>query len=223
MPAATLALGFMAVPMVLLHLYQAHSFEIADGKFRAIHLTLRLLVVILGGLERVAPGRIAVRAFLMLLAVLTLVPLGYVVSEYQTLVNDRPFLPAPQDLAVGLVLLVVTLVVAFRSITGFAQKLSHLEWSGDNLGLLMILAAATALAFGLGLPTSAAYVLVALLGAPALAELGVPLLALMLPVAFGLFWPGWQATLIGMALFAAVLAWQIWLQRRMATAQQEGS
>jgi riboflavin biosynthesis pyrimidine reductase len=41
----------------------------------------------------------------------------------------------------------------------------------------MIMAAATCLAFGLGLPTTAAYILVALLGAPALLEGGADLAA----------------------------------------------
>src|SRR3546814_16815526 len=39
------------------------------------------------------------------------------------------------------------------------------------------MAAVACLAFGLGLPTSASYILVALMGAPALVALGVPLLA----------------------------------------------
>src|SRR5690606_19148251 len=41
----------------------------------------------------------------------------------------------------------------------------------------LLIAAGTCLAFGLGLPTSAAYFLVALLGAPALVALDVPMLA----------------------------------------------
>ena len=63
--------------------------------------------------------------------------------------------------------------------TGFSQKLSFfmLELAGGNLAILLIVAALACLAFGLGLPTSAAYILVALLGAPALVALGVPLLA----------------------------------------------
>ena len=65
------------------------------------------------------------------------------------------------------------------TITGFAQKLSNtmLDLAGGDLALLLVIAAATCLAFGLGLPTSAAYFLVALLGAPAIVALGVPVLA----------------------------------------------
>lgn len=115
MPCATLVLGIVAIPMVLLHLYQAQTFEIQDGMFRAVHLTLCLVIVILAGLERTKARQTLLRAFLWLLAALAVVPLVYIVVEYDALVNERPFLPAPKDLVVGLILLVVTLAVAFRS------------------------------------------------------------------------------------------------------------
>ncbi len=81
--------------------------------------------------------------------------------------------------AVATVIAVINILVEILAVTGFAQKLSNtmLELAGGDLGWLLVIAAGTCLAFGLGLPTSAAYILVALLGAPALAELGVPLLA----------------------------------------------
>ena len=52
-----------------------------------------------------------------------------------------------------------------------------LELAGGSLWLLLVVAAVASLAFGLGLPTSASYILVALMGAPALVNLGVPLIA----------------------------------------------
>lgn len=59
--------------------------------------------------------------------------------------------------------------------TGFAQKLAFmmLNVADGSLWLLLIMTAVACLLFGLGLPTPAAYVLVALLGAPALADAGV--------------------------------------------------
>jgi TRAP transporter 4TM/12TM fusion protein len=80
---------------------------------------------------------------------------------------------------VAIIIVVINILVEVLVVTGFAQKLSHmmLGIAGSNLIALLLMAAATCLAFGLGLPTSAAYILVALLGAPALVELGVPLLA----------------------------------------------
>jgi len=80
---------------------------------------------------------------------------------------------------VATVIAVCAILIEFMSVTGFAQKLSFLmlELAGGSLPLLMLIAAVTCLAFGLGMPTTASYILVALLGAPALVELGVPLLA----------------------------------------------
>ncbi len=80
---------------------------------------------------------------------------------------------------VATVIAVIGVLIEVLSVTGFAQKLSNmmLELSGGDLVSLLIMAMLTCLAFGLGLPTTASYILVALLGAPSLVELGVPLLA----------------------------------------------
>lgn len=79
----------------------------------------------------------------------------------------------------AVIIAVISILVEIFVVTGFAQKLSYqmLALSGGKLVPLLALSALSCLAFGLGLPTSAAYVLVALLSAPALLELGVPLLA----------------------------------------------
>jgi TRAP transporter 4TM/12TM fusion protein len=63
-------------------------------------------------------------------------------------------------------------------VTGFAQKLSFLilNMAGGSLFVILALSALACLVFGLGLPTPAAYVLVALFGVPALLDAGTPLL-----------------------------------------------
>ncbi|HZD53249.1 MAG TPA: TRAP transporter large permease subunit, partial [Woeseiaceae bacterium] len=63
--------------------------------------------------------------------------------------------------------------------TGFAQKLSYLilDLASDQLWLILVMTAMACLVFGLGMPTPAAYILVALLGVPALERVGVPRLA----------------------------------------------
>lgn len=80
---------------------------------------------------------------------------------------------------VAIVIGAISIMVEMLVVTGFAQKLSHLLllWSSGSLIAILAITAVTSLAFGLGLPTSAAYILVAILGAPALIELGVPELA----------------------------------------------
>ena len=80
---------------------------------------------------------------------------------------------------VAIVIAAIGILVEVLAITGFAQKLSNgmLDMAGGNLVLLLLIAALACLAFGLGLPTSISYLLVAMLGAPALRDMGVPLLA----------------------------------------------
>jgi TRAP transporter 4TM/12TM fusion protein len=71
------------------------------------------------------------------------------------------------------------IVVGVASLTGIGLRMSELiiTLSGGNLPIALGLTAIGSLVMGMGLPTTAAYVVLAALGAPALTELGVPLLA----------------------------------------------
>lgn len=81
--------------------------------------------------------------------------------------------------AVATVIAVIGVLIEILTVTGFAQKLSFwmLELADGSLLSLSIIIALSCLVFGLGLPTSASYFIVALFGAPSLIELGVPVLA----------------------------------------------
>ncbi len=90
------------------------------------------------------------------------------------------FLEGARDGAsVATVIAVIGILIEVLSVTGFAQRLSlaMLDLADGRLITLAIIVAVSCLVFGLGLPTSAAYFIVALFGAPALVDLGVPLLA----------------------------------------------
>ncbi len=90
------------------------------------------------------------------------------------------FLEGARDGAsVATVIAVIGILVEVLSVTGFAQRLSlaMLDLADGRLITLALIVAISCLVFGLGLPTSAAYFIVALFGAPALVELGVPVLA----------------------------------------------
>lgn len=65
------------------------------------------------------------------------------------------------------------------SLTGIGLRMSELiiTLSGGHLFAALLLTAAGSIVLGMGLPTTAAYVVLAALGAPALTELGVPLLS----------------------------------------------
>jgi len=71
------------------------------------------------------------------------------------------------------------IVVGVASLTGIGLRMSELiiTISGGNLFAALTLTALGAIVLGMGLPTTAAYVVLAALGAPALVQLGVPLLA----------------------------------------------
>ena len=71
------------------------------------------------------------------------------------------------------------IVVGVASLTGIGLRMSELivTVSGGNLLAALGLTAVGSVVLGMGLPTTAAYVVLAALGAPALVELGVPLLA----------------------------------------------
>ena len=69
-------------------------------------------------------------------------------------------------------------VVGVASLTGIGLRMSELiiTLSGGRLPIALMLTALGSIVLGMGLPTTAAYVVLAALGAPALVELGVPLL-----------------------------------------------
>ncbi len=80
------------------------------------------------------------------------------------------------------------IVVGILLLTGLAMRLSSLmiEWSGGNLLPLLIITMLVSLILGMGLPTSAVYIVLATLVVPALTQLGVePMGAHMFAFYFG--------------------------------------
>ena len=71
------------------------------------------------------------------------------------------------------------IVVGVASLTGIGLRMSELiiTVAQGHLPVALLLTALGSIVLGMGLPTTAAYVVLAALGAPALTELGVPLLA----------------------------------------------
>jgi TRAP transporter 4TM/12TM fusion protein len=71
------------------------------------------------------------------------------------------------------------IVVGVASLTGIGLRMSELivTLSGGHLPVALVLTGLGSIVLGMGLPTTAAYVVLAALGAPALMQLGVPLLA----------------------------------------------
>ncbi|MTI56610.1 TRAP transporter permease [Geosporobacter ferrireducens] len=117
--------------------------------------------------------------------------------------------------------------IGMLGLTGLGLKISSIlvALSGGNLYILMILTMVAGIILGMGLPTSGVYLILAVLGAPALVELGVPafsahmfvfyfgvIAAITPPVALASYAgagiakgdankTGWQAVKIGLAGF----------------------
>ncbi len=76
---------------------------------------------------------------------------------------------------VGILLVVAQVFVAMLNLTGLGVAVSNaiLNLGGNNAGLILFIMAGVCLLAGMGLPTSAAYVLVAAVFAPSLIQLGL--------------------------------------------------
>jgi TRAP transporter 4TM/12TM fusion protein len=82
-------------------------------------------------------------------------------------------------LPVALATATAGIIIAVVTLTGLGLKFSSLiiTLSGNNLLAALVLTMASSLILGMGLPTAAAYILVATLTAPALVTMGVDLMA----------------------------------------------
>ncbi len=85
------------------------------------------------------------------------------------------------ETTVNITILLASLGIVIRAlvVTGFAQQLSTqiILLAGGNLPFLLVLAMLASIAFGMGMSTTAAYMLVAILVAPSLLEAGLDPLA----------------------------------------------
>lgn len=79
---------------------------------------------------------------------------------------------------IAIILACVGIMVRVLTITGLAQKLSFsmVDIAGGNLIVLLLLIGLVSIIFGMAVSTTAAYILVVILGAPALKALGVELI-----------------------------------------------
>jgi len=82
-------------------------------------------------------------------------------------------------LNVGTLLICAGFIIAAINISGLGTKMSVglVTLGGGNVFALLVIAAVACMVMGMGMPATASYILVAVLIAPALVELGIPLLA----------------------------------------------
>ncbi len=108
---------------------------------------------------------------------------GVLVSFFkkETRINLKALLPIIRNCAMSISMIAVAcasagMIVGVFSLTGLGFKLSNLlvTISGGHVVVLLIITMIASLILGMGLPTTAAYVVLASLVAPALIEFGIP-------------------------------------------------
>jgi TRAP transporter 4TM/12TM fusion protein len=176
------ALLYYAALLAAIH-FRAGKMGIKPGQHassepvvRRLHLLLPVLLIV----AFLAAGRSPMRAafwgvissFALALATRTTRP---------SLQDTRALLEAAGGAAVQVAAACAAagVVVGVASLTGIGLRMSGLivTLSHGNLLAALVLTGLGSIVLGMGLPTTAAYVVLAALGAPALVELGVPLLA----------------------------------------------
>lgn len=82
-------------------------------------------------------------------------------------------------LEIGVIVALAGLIIGIVNYTGlgFLLTVSIVELSGGNIFVLLLIVAVVAIILGMGMPTAAVYVLLAVLLAPALVELGIGVMA----------------------------------------------
>ena len=140
-----------------------------------LHLLLPLLIIVV----LLAQGRSPMRAAFW--GVLSTLAMAYVRPETRMglgRLGDGLLKAASGAVQVAAACAAAGIVVGVASLTGIGLRMSELIMllSGGNLLAALVLTALGSIVLGMGLPTTAAYVVLAALGAPALTELGVPLL-----------------------------------------------
>lgn len=189
-----------ALPAIIYYLYLAVSIQIRAVKkglpiqkkeesqaMTALkedgYLMLSLIVLIIALYIKVPVSLAALYAILSLMVLVAIKKLIIHKSNYKLFFKEMgSFLVeslssgAINGTKLGLMMASLGIMIELFVVTGFAQRISFqmIELAGGYLPLLLLLVALTCLLFGLGMPTTGAYLTVALLAAPALVEFGIP-------------------------------------------------
>lgn len=128
----------------------------------------------------------------------------------ETRIELKKTLPILKDCAQSISMIAVScasagIIVGVFSLTGLGFKLSNLliAISGNNVVVLLAITMIASLILGMGLPTSAAYIILASLVAPALEQFGIPKMA----AHFFIFYFGIYANItppVAVGLYAAI-------------------
>ncbi len=141
--------GYMLLPLVALVGFLAYGYT--PAKAAVLCIVAALLISLFSKETRLGPGAL-------------------IEVMVDTIRNVLPVVAA---------VAVAGMLIGVLTLTGMALKVSSmiLEFGGDNLFLVLCLTMVASFVLGLGMPTSAAYLLLAILIAPALENFGLPIIA----------------------------------------------
>lgn len=171
---------------------------VAKGWYFVIPLIILFTLII----QRFSPAFAAFWSILSIIVIGMLVPYeGKRMTPKD--VFDAMVGAAIVSLTVGGIVGTIGIIVGIINLSGLGLRFSGLivTWSGGNLWLVLILVTLVSWLLGAGLTVTSSYIVVAILAAPALIEVGVPLLAAHLII----FWVSQDANVtppIALAAFA---------------------
>lgn len=188
-PYLRVALG-AAIPALLYYLalfmaihFRAHKMGLPAGETESLAETasrLHLLLPIIAIVLLLVLGRSPMRAAFWGVVVAAAVTLVRPATRFN-LGQIRATLVAAASgtVQVAAACAAAGIVVGVVSLTGIGLRMSEfiITLSGGHLPIALVLTALGSIVLGMGIPPAAAYIVLAALGAPALTELGVPLLA----------------------------------------------
>jgi TRAP transporter 4TM/12TM fusion protein len=167
------------------------------------YFTLPLVVLFVLILQRFSPAFAGFWAIASVVVIAVLLPYNGRRMSLRDF-TDSLAAGATASLAVGAVVGTIGIVVGVVNLTGLGLRFSSVivSLSGGSLLLALVLVTLVSWLLGAGLTVTSSYIMVAVLAAPALTELGVPLLAAHLII----FWVSQDANVtppICLAAFAA--------------------
>jgi TRAP transporter 4TM/12TM fusion protein len=94
-------------------------------------------------------------------------------------IADALYFGTKNMIITGLLLITAGIIIGLINMTGLSITFSQLvvQWSGNSIILALIFIAAASLFLGMGLPVTAAYIMISILTVPALEQLGITVLA----------------------------------------------
>ena len=145
--------------------------------WRKSYLFIPLILLIIFLLQRTSPPKAAIQAMLSVIA-LSFIFEKHRLKEFVLKVGESIVSGVKKTAPVACACFCAGLIVGLISLTGLGTKITDmlLILSGGNLLITLILTAVVSLVLSMGLPTSAVYIIVAIMLSPALIRLGVPLL-----------------------------------------------